>query len=30
MKKLLTGDWDDDIIVKEPGSPVTEEEFDFG
>ena len=30
MKKLLTGDWDDDIIVKEPGSQVTEEEFDFG
>lgn len=29
MIKLLTGDWDEDMIVKQPGEPVTEEEFDF-
>jgi hypothetical protein len=29
MQKLLTGDWDDDIIVKKPGAAVTEEEFSF-
>ena len=29
MQKLITGNWDDDIIVKKPGSAVTEEEFSF-
>ena len=29
MQKLITGEWDEDIIVKEPGSSVTEEEFSF-
>ena len=27
MQKLITGCWDDDIIVKSFGSPVTEEDF---
>jgi len=29
MQKLISGVWDEDIIVKEPGSPVKEEEFSF-
>ena len=29
MQKLITGRWDEDIIVKKPGSAVTEEEFSF-
>ena len=29
MQKLITGNWDEDIIVKKPGSAVTEEEFSF-
>ena len=29
MQKLITGSWDDDIIIKKPGSFVTEEEFNF-
>ena len=30
MRKLISGDWDEDIIVKEPGEPVRDEDFDFG
>ena len=29
MQKLITGSWDDDIIIKKPGSSVIEEEFNF-
>lgn len=29
MRKLITGEWDGDIIVKDPGTSVKEEEFDF-
>jgi hypothetical protein len=29
MQKLITGSWDENIIVKKPGSPVKEEEFNF-
>ena len=29
LRKLLTGDWDEDIIVKDPGEKITEEEFSF-
>jgi hypothetical protein len=29
MQKLISGQWDEDIIVKELGSAVTEEEFSF-
>lgn len=28
MEKLLTGEWDSDIIVKDPGQAVTAEDFD--
>jgi hypothetical protein len=27
LEKLLTGNWDDDILVKRPGEPVTQEDF---
>ena len=30
MRKLISGEWDEDIIVKEPGEPVRDEDFDFG
>jgi hypothetical protein len=30
LEKLITGNWDEDIIVKHPGEAVTEEEFEFG
>jgi hypothetical protein len=30
MRKLISGAWDEDIIVKEPGEPVVDEDFDFG
>ena len=29
LRKLITGEWDEDMIIKEPGSSVTEEEFGF-
>ena len=29
LRKLITGDWDEDIVVKHPGEPVIEEDFDF-
>ena len=29
LRKLLTGDWDEDIIVKSPKAPVNEEDFTF-
>ena len=29
MRKLISGEWDEDIIVKEPGEPVRDEDFDF-
>ena len=29
MQKLITGCWDEDFIVKEPGASVIEEEFSF-
>jgi hypothetical protein len=29
MQKLITGNWDGDILVKEPGSSVTEGDFSF-
>ena len=29
LQKLLTGIWDEDMIIKSPGESVTEEEFDF-
>ena len=29
MQKLIAGCWDDDIIIKDPGSPVAEEDFNF-
>ena len=29
IKKLITGEWDEDIIVRKPGAPVKEEDFDF-
>ncbi len=28
-RKLITGDWDEDIIVKTPGQAVCEEDFEF-
>lgn len=30
FEKLLSGNWDDDIIVCEPGEVISEEDFDFG
>ena len=30
LRKLITGDWDEDIIVKKPGEPVSDEDFEFG
>jgi hypothetical protein len=30
MVKLLTGDWDEDIIVAKPGQIIREEDFEFG
>lgn len=30
LRKLITGEWDEDIIVKKPGEPVTDEDFEFG
>jgi hypothetical protein len=30
LRKLITGDWDEDIIVKQAGDYVREEDFDFG
>lgn len=30
FEKLLSGNWDDDIIVCEPGVVISEEDFDFG
>ena len=30
LKKLITGSWDEDIIVKGPGEQIEEEDFDFG
>lgn len=30
LEKLITGDWDGDIIVKRPGEAVAEEDFEFG
>lgn len=29
MEKLISGEWDDDIIVKAPGEAITEEDFEF-
>ena len=29
MRKLLTGEWDDDVIVRQPGERVAEEDFAF-
>ena len=29
MRKLITGEWDEDIIVKTPGEAVLEEDFEF-
>ena len=29
IRKLLTGQWDSDVIVKAPGVPVAEEDFEF-
>jgi hypothetical protein len=30
IRKLLTGEWDDDILVRKPGEEVREEDFEFG
>lgn len=30
LEKLITGEWDEDIIIKEPGEPVAEQDFEFG
>ncbi len=30
LRKLITGDWDEDIIIKQAGDYVREEDFDFG
>lgn len=30
LRKLITGEWDEDIIVKYYGEPVKEEDFEFG
>ena len=30
LEKLITGNWDEDFIVKHPGEAVTEEDFEFG
>ncbi|MBE6041236.1 MAG: DUF1638 domain-containing protein [Clostridiales bacterium] len=29
LEKLLTGNWDEDILIKRPGEAVTEEDFEF-
>ena len=29
MEKLITGEWDDDIIIAEPGQIIKEEDFEF-
>jgi hypothetical protein len=29
IRKLITGEWDDDILVKKPGEEVHEEDFEF-
>lgn len=29
IRKLITGEWDNDIIVKQPGEEVREEDFEF-
>ncbi|MCI7686405.1 MAG: hypothetical protein MSS24_06730 [Clostridiales bacterium] len=30
FEKLMSGSWDDDIIVCEPGEVISEENFAFG
>ncbi|MBR2540278.1 MAG: DUF1638 domain-containing protein [Mogibacterium sp.] len=30
LRKLIAGEWDEDIIVKKPGEPVRDEDFEFG
>ena len=30
LQKLITGEWDEDLIVRQPGEAVTEQDFDFG
>lgn len=29
LRKLITGEWDEDMIVKKPGEMITEEDFEF-
>ena len=29
LRKLITGDWDEDIVVAKPGQKIREEDFDF-
>ena len=30
LRKLITGEWDEDIIVRMPGEKVTDKDFEFG
>ena len=29
LRRLITGDWDEDIIVKQPGEYITEDDFEY-